>query len=262
VYTVGQFARICDVSAKTLRHYDAISLLRPAAVGPDNQYRFYTREQIPVMKRIRFLRELGLGLEVIREVMRSGALGDPDRLAAILQERAGSLLQEMAEQQRVLERLAAAVADLRETGGVPVMSEPAVIIKEVPAMNVVGVRRRIHLRAFSELMGEAAAKLRSRPAGPPLSLYHDPEFDPESVDVEVAFPVETGGEKVLPAVRVACATHVGPYDEVGRTYEALFAWLNSKGHTCTGPVREVYLVTLQDGKAPSEYVTEVQAPIG
>lgn len=262
MYTVGQFARICDVSAKALRHYDGIGLLRPAAVGPDNQYRYYTREQIPLLQRIRFLRDLGLGLEVIREVMRSGALEDPERMAAILQERARSLQQTMAEEQRQLDRLMGAVDDLQRRGGAPLMTEPAVTIKEVPSMNVVGVRRRIPMQAFSDLMGEAAAKLRTRPAGPPLSLYYDPEFDPESVDVEVLFPVEGQGEKVLPAAKVAAATHVGPYHEVGRTYASLFAWLNSQGYTCTGPVREVYLVTMADGKAPGEYVTELQAPIG
>ena len=43
MYTVGQFARICNVSTKTLRHYDEIGLFGPAMVGPDNQYRYYSR---------------------------------------------------------------------------------------------------------------------------------------------------------------------------------------------------------------------------
>ncbi|HWI62616.1 MAG TPA: MerR family transcriptional regulator [Symbiobacteriaceae bacterium] len=262
MYTVGQLARICFVSTKTLRHYDTIGLLRPAAVGPDNQYRYYTREQIPVLRRIIYLREIGLGLEVIREVMRSGALADPVRLAGILSERAQGLRGEISAQQQVLERLQTAVADLQSTGGVPVMTEIAVTIKELPSINAVGVRRRVSTREHPSLFEAVYTKLAGRkPAGPCMTLYHDPEFDPECSDTEVLVPVESGAEQTLPAVKAATCIHVGPYDQVGATYGAIFDWVTGRGYKFAGPPREVYLVTPADVKSPAEYVTEIQIPI-
>jgi hypothetical protein len=65
--TVGQLARIFNVSAKTIRHYDAVGLFTPLKVGEDNQYRFYLPEQLPELRRILFFRSMGLGIEVIRD---------------------------------------------------------------------------------------------------------------------------------------------------------------------------------------------------
>lgn len=46
MYTVGQFSRIVRVAAKTLRWYDEVGLFKPASVGADNQYRYYTADQV------------------------------------------------------------------------------------------------------------------------------------------------------------------------------------------------------------------------
>ena len=36
---IGEFARLSQVSVKTLRHYDALGVLRPALVDPESGYR-------------------------------------------------------------------------------------------------------------------------------------------------------------------------------------------------------------------------------
>ena len=262
MYTVGQFARICNVSAKTLRHYDEIGLFRPALVDPDNQYRYYSREQIPMMRRILFFRDLGLGLEVIRELVRSGAVADLDRVEAILRERAEDVRRAIIFHHELLSRIENAVAAMRREGEVPEVTEKPIVVKEVPAIQVVGVRKTIVIREVGSLFKEAGRKLRSRPAGPPMSLYYCPEFDPEHVDVEVLFPVTARGERMLPAAKVAAVTHVGPYEALSQTYAAIFAWVNQQGHTPAGPPREVYLVGPDSSKSPEEYVTEIQIPIG
>jgi DNA-binding transcriptional MerR regulator len=56
------------VTSRTLRHYDAIGLLEPAWVG-SNGYRYYEREQVLRLQQILLLRELGLGLDTVGEVL-------------------------------------------------------------------------------------------------------------------------------------------------------------------------------------------------
>ncbi|MDF2989483.1 MAG: transcriptional regulator MerR family, partial [Eubacterium sp.] len=41
--SIGQLAKICNVSHKTLRYYDDLDLLKPAKVNLDNGYRFYSK---------------------------------------------------------------------------------------------------------------------------------------------------------------------------------------------------------------------------
>ena len=38
MFTIGQFSRLCQVSARMLRHYDRLGLLHPASTGSENGY--------------------------------------------------------------------------------------------------------------------------------------------------------------------------------------------------------------------------------
>ena len=60
MFTVGRFAELSGVSAKRLRHYDEIGLFHPAWVDPTNDYRYYVAGQIPELRRIAALRDLGV----------------------------------------------------------------------------------------------------------------------------------------------------------------------------------------------------------
>ena len=50
MYTIGEFSKICQVSVKTLHHYDRIGLLTPFRVDSFTGYRYYTR--IPTLCKI------------------------------------------------------------------------------------------------------------------------------------------------------------------------------------------------------------------
>ena len=63
---IGQAARLAGVTAKALRHYDRIGLLRPAAVDESTGYRRYAAAQVEQARLIRRLRALELPLEEVR----------------------------------------------------------------------------------------------------------------------------------------------------------------------------------------------------
>ncbi|WP_054052541.1 MerR family transcriptional regulator [Alloactinosynnema sp. L-07] len=70
-WSIAQVARMSKVTSRTLRHYDEIGLLRPASVG-GNGYRYYEQEQLLRLQQILVLRELGLGLDAIAEIVDDG----------------------------------------------------------------------------------------------------------------------------------------------------------------------------------------------
>ena len=45
-YTIGQMAKLCNVSTKQLRFYDERGLVTPAYRDEINGYRYYERRQI------------------------------------------------------------------------------------------------------------------------------------------------------------------------------------------------------------------------
>lgn len=77
-WSISEVAKLSKVSSRTLRHYDALGLLRPAYTGR-NGYRFYQQEQLLRLQRILLLRELGLGLDTVAEVL-NGQVDERDAL--------------------------------------------------------------------------------------------------------------------------------------------------------------------------------------
>ncbi len=67
-WSIQEVARIAGTTSRTLRHYDAIGLLVPTRIG-HNGYRYYDREVLVRLQRILLLRELGLSLPVVAEVL-------------------------------------------------------------------------------------------------------------------------------------------------------------------------------------------------
>ena len=66
---IGEFSRIGQVSVKTLRYYDTVELLKPTEVDPSTGYRYYSFDMLPKLNRILALKELGLSLEQIKQLL-------------------------------------------------------------------------------------------------------------------------------------------------------------------------------------------------
>ncbi len=66
--SIQEVARLTGTTSRTLRHYDAVGLLRPSRVG-DNGYRWYDDDALVRLQRVLLLRDLGLGLAEIRRVL-------------------------------------------------------------------------------------------------------------------------------------------------------------------------------------------------
>lgn len=77
-WSIQEIARIAGTTSRTLRHYDDVGLLAPSRVG-SNGYRYYDQHCLVRLQRILLLRELGLGLPAIADVLD----GERDSAAAL-----------------------------------------------------------------------------------------------------------------------------------------------------------------------------------
>ncbi|GAB3575208.1 TipAS antibiotic-recognition domain-containing protein [Leifsonia lichenia] len=69
-WSIQDIARLAGTTSRTLRHYDDIGLLPPSRIG-GNGYRYYDRDSLVRLQRILLLRDLGLGLPAIADVLTS-----------------------------------------------------------------------------------------------------------------------------------------------------------------------------------------------
>lgn len=67
-WSIQEIARLAGTTSRTLRHYDDIGLLAPSRIAR-NGYRHYDEHALVRLQRILLLRELGLGLPQVREVL-------------------------------------------------------------------------------------------------------------------------------------------------------------------------------------------------
>jgi DNA-binding transcriptional MerR regulator len=264
VFRIAAFARLSGLSSKVLRDYDAAGVFRPAWVDRWTGYRLYSPAQLPDIRRIVALRDLGVGLDEIRALVERRA-----DLRDVLERRRAELEAARAE----LDRRLAGVGISLEAGS----GEDAVdlVVREVPAelvatMDVAETGGDVG-RAFYEL------EARIRDAGvraprPPGGLVAAAGDEPE---VEIFVPVRRAAAGLatrrLPAIRAATALHRGSYATVDRTRRALDRWIASAGLRPGSPERIVYLQFGAESElrlppafvvdADRAFLTELQIPI-
>lgn len=67
-WSIQQIAKLAGTTSRTLRYYGDVGLLEPSRVG-GNGYRYYDERALTRLQRILLLRDLGLGLSAIAEIV-------------------------------------------------------------------------------------------------------------------------------------------------------------------------------------------------
>ncbi len=67
-YGIRELSKLAGVSARTLRYYDEIGLLKPLYVS-EAGYRFYGEGEVALLQQILFYRERGFGLKQIQQIL-------------------------------------------------------------------------------------------------------------------------------------------------------------------------------------------------
>jgi effector-binding domain-containing protein len=135
--------------------------------------------------------------------------------------------------------------------------------EDVPAMLVASIRTGASLATVGKEIQEAFARLGEVVGlvgfgdGMPGMITHEmPAEGYDDMDVEIVMPIRERMEpppgvevRVLEGGTVASTIHRGRYDQVGRAYEALTAWVPAHGRDFGGPPREFYLNDPHQGGA-------------
>jgi DNA-binding transcriptional MerR regulator len=125
MFRIAEFAGIAGVSARTLRKWDGLGLFRPAWVDAGTGYRAYSPAQLPELRRIVALRDLGVPLADIRALLDGGA-----DLREALGRRRDELARERRDAERRLQALDIRVALADDRDG------PDVVVRPVAAEEV------------------------------------------------------------------------------------------------------------------------------
>lgn len=99
-YTTGELAKLCNVSVRTVQYYDTRGILVPSELSEGGR-RLYSDEDLKRMKIICFLRDAGLPINSIGELLSEE---DPGSVISILlEQQEQALREELSERQAKLE---------------------------------------------------------------------------------------------------------------------------------------------------------------
>ena len=225
--TIGEFGRLSQLSRKALRLYDERGLLIPAHTDPDSGYRYYSRVQVSIARRIRLLRLMEMPLEQIGMVLTAW---EGDRWAAqrLIRAHAAAMEKQLATVQLMARLL---LTDLEPDKEQLMTFE--FVQREVGAQTVVSIRRAITVPAYHEWLKRALRQLwdhvrdaGGQLSGDPVALYYGPVNEEDDGPVEICVPfagtVMPQGEikvRELPAHKAVQICTYGEYNEYPKLLE-------------------------------------------
>jgi DNA-binding transcriptional MerR regulator len=253
--SIGEFSKLCMVTTKTLRHYDLMGLLKPKELNDENGYRYYSVEQLSVMLKILRLKDYGFSLEEIKPLIDA----DDDKLMNAMKQKLIKQELLIEQEKHKLHRLKKDIEDLKK--GDFMKQQFQISLVETAPVNIATVRETIAIKDFHVIMQKLFAC--GLPCeGAPVAIYHCPDFNPESTDVEVGFPTSVKSEKtrILEGGLCAKGVHYGDYSSLHESYMAMGKWIEENGYRVVRPPYEKYIN--DPANTPSQdLITEIYFPI-
>jgi DNA-binding transcriptional MerR regulator len=262
--TIGAFAHRTRLSAKALRLYDRLGLVRPARTDPDSGYRFYREDQVDGARLVAQLRRLGMPLPVIADVV-----GKPPGDAAEAIGRYWAQIESATAERRVL------VSYLQARLKGDDMATYDIQTRTIPGRKLVAITRHVHANETGPFFSDAFARLRAAGpglegiAGCPFVVYYGEVSDDSDGPVELCRPVATDpAESDLQArtepsheevfIRVAMKDMGWP--ALAPAVDALEAWIRERRRAPAGALRQV-LIADQRTAQPDTPVCDLSVPL-
>jgi DNA-binding transcriptional MerR regulator len=274
--TIGDFAARTRLSAKALRLYDRLGLLRPAQTDPVSGYRRYSADQVEAARLVGLLRRLGMPLAGIADVL---ALPPADAAETI---------------GRYWAAAEAQTADRRELAGYlqaqlkgADMTSYDIATRTVPARTVLSISRHLHAHETDAFFDDAFARLRA--AGPglpgiegcPYLVFYGEVSEDSDGPLELCRPLASGagldrgaglgpGSALNDGELRTEAEHDEAYIRLAMkdlgwpallpAVDALEAWTRQHGRAAAGPLRQV-LFADQRTSPPDALVCDLAVPL-
>jgi DNA-binding transcriptional MerR regulator len=273
MFKIGEFSKIAQVPGSVLRYYDQIGLLKPAHIDQWTGYRYYSSNQLPRLHRILALKELGLSLEQIAQLLDDEC--STHELRGMLTLRKAQVEQALNEEMARLRQIEARLQFIES----PQQAGFDIVLKNVPAQRYLSTREVLPnvdaaIAFMQNLVETIPDRLGANALGQFMTVVHSETLETNRLDIELgvtllnseAFSVKLEANHVLtastlPAVEAMATTvQVGGFENSCLSYGAIGLWIEENGYEIAGPGREV-LIKPASPFAQEEPVTEIQFPV-
>lgn len=275
--SIGQLAKICNVSHKTLRYYDDFDLLKPVYVNVENGYRFYSKRHVTRIMTIKQLQDIGVSLAEIRSFLqKNGSANVIESLQNILIEKENELQTQMQQVYYKLEKVRLLQKQCESLKNKVIYdTHTQIIIRKLQTRRIVfrlyrgeyeaDVFREYYKSILDNFVQEGIDI--SSIDSSPLAIFN-PHNTSGNIELKIGFEVKSDhlvGEHCQEDIiggEYACYIYEGNYGSlIHGLYEKIYSDIEEMGYEVTGQSVVIFYINEAITPITDNFITEIQFPI-
>ncbi len=261
-YKIGEISRLYKISTDILRYYDKIGLVSPDYTG-ENGYRYYSKKQIWKLNNIRNLRNIGVGLEDIKEFLDERNINSANNILEFQLEKVEEKIKKLME---LREELASKLENIEFFKTFQNFNKP--LLKYIPKRKFLRSKGNFkqdweidfELRILNEKTEyDSDFILTNNEIGATLSKENF--IKGEYGTFSETFIINDVKGEIINAGYFLTIVFKGSYKESYKYYEILKEYIKENNLEVTGDIHEIYHIEIHITEDENEFITEIQIPV-
>lgn len=268
-YTIGEVAKLSNLSVQTLRYYDQIDLFKPAYIDTLTNYRYYHDNQIFYLDIIKSLKYIGITLEDIKK-----ALGlTSGELLGFLEQQEQRIEEKISRLNEVKYTLLKTKKQIQEQIDIPVFGEVYVQAEEeMPILQVTTTEltpisnTNTHYATLIKIIENEGSVLNSRygciyplaPYSNVSDIIYDAIFTPLLTERTFSQLSPNVKQTIKPAGKYACIAFIYHPDTYFSFYEKLRKHVERQQKTFESTVYELYMPATLTSEHEKKFIVELK----
>lgn len=271
-YSIGEMAKLMNVSIQTLRYYDKIDLLKPAFIDPSSNYRYYSESQLYFLDLIKSLKYLGTPLTEIKQVQNFTI----KELAEFLSEQEQVIESQIQRLQEVKYTLLKTKKQMEEQLAITTYNEVYETVEESSRLLAIMVENATpdyipdsYFTALMQTVENEGSVITSRYGGTfsfvkyasSKDISYNSIFTPLLTDRRIhILSDEMNVITTLPG-RYACISFIYSLDTYLEQYEKLYTYIQTQKLKVESDVFEYFMPTSFTPNGETQYMVELKVKI-
>ncbi len=261
-YRIGEISRLYKISTDILRYYDKIGLMSPDFIG-ENGYRYYSKKQIWKLNNIRNLRNIGVGLEDIKEFLDERNINSANDIIEFQLEKVEDKIKKLTE---LKEELTSKLENIEFFKTFKDFNKP--VLKFIPKRKFLrskgNFRQDWEIDFELKILNEKTEYdndfiLTNNEIGATLSKENF--FKGEYLTFSESFIINDVKGEIIPEGYFLTIVFKGKYDESYKYYNILKKYIEENNLIVTGDIHEIYHIEIHITEKEDEFITEIQIPV-
>ena len=261
-YRIGEISRLYKISTDILRYYDKIGLMSPDFIG-ENGYRYYSKKQIWKLNNIRNLRNIGVGLEDIKEFLDERNINSANDIIEFQLEKVEDKIKKLTE---LKEELTSKLENIEFFKTFKDFNKP--VLKFIPKRKFLrskgNFKQDWEIDFELKILNEKTEYdndfiLTNNEIGATLSRENF--FKGEYLTFSESFIINDVKGEIIPEGYFLTIVFKGKYDESYKYYNILKKYIEENNLIVTGDIHEIYHIEIHITENEDEFITEIQIPV-